>query len=133
MQSPCSRSNEVNKVKLSLSRSQITSNPDNIPPFLQPGFEFAQSPYGVFLVLLGQCIFGDVSETSKTRSDHVIRTASAARSNDAYGLGRVWIRTSSSLSLQLNFRASIETRQEPQFPLVTQFTPFSSPLSSLTF
>ena len=26
---------------------------------------------------------GDVSETSKTRPDHVIRTASAARSNDA--------------------------------------------------
>ena len=45
MQSPYSRSNEVNKVKLSLSRSQIPSNPDGTPPFLQPGFEFAQYLY----------------------------------------------------------------------------------------
>ena len=38
------------------------------------GSDFAYSLYGVFPGLLGQCIFGDISETNgqeKPRSDHV--------------------------------------------------------------
>ena len=44
----------------------------------------AKSLYGVFTGLLGQCI-SVMYETNgwETRSDHVTRTASAARNNEA--------------------------------------------------
>ena len=70
-------------------------------------FEFrrtpAQSQYGFFPGLLGQCIFGDVCEMNGwySRSDHETRNASAVRNNEAQGLGKTHANSAKQKQVQL--------------------------------